>query len=162
MGPIITLQRMRLKYITIKSKDITSLERYENCISWVDCKYIHKFSDQSKFLFLTLLPVVPAVEGTFVLLARTLKVYKAASFVLLKVGNEWPAAHCLQKCWACLQRVWRLRAHKNIYSLRYRKVNFKEACFYFILVTVDCSFDCAYWGSFFFFFYRAVKEQTPR
>ena len=32
------------------------------------------------------------------------------------------------------------RANK-IFSLGYRRVNFKEAYFYFILVTVDCSFD---------------------
>jgi hypothetical protein len=94
------------------------------------------------------LPVFPAVEGKLVPLARILKVCNAASFVLLKVGNEWPAALCMQKCWACLQRVWRLRAHKYVYSLGYRKVNFMEAYCYFILVTVDCSFDCVYWVSF--------------
>lgn len=89
---------------------------------------------------------------TLVLLARTLKVYNTAGFLVLRLAMSdslpTPQAHCLQKCWTCLQRVWRLREHKNIYSLGYRKVNYMEACFYFIFVTAECSFDCAYWVSF--------------
>ena len=86
--------------------------------------------------------------------------FNATSFLFLKVGNEWSATHCPQKCWARLQRIWRLLAHKIFTALGCRKVKFMEA---FIFYSCNCRmfFVCAYWKRTVSFFFRRWWISTP-
>ena len=86
-------------------------------IYWVDCKYIHKFSDQSKlqtnFFFLPFYPLFQLWKEHLSFWTEFWRFITQLVWYCLKVCNDWPAAPCLHKCWACLQRVWRLRAHNS-------------------------------------------------